>query len=82
MNLKSQIIEAAELGLLTLEHVDGGDAVGVYDDMADWIACEPTRFQMEDALQAAGINTGAGDIHEIMHQMARQRAQFASIKGA
>ena len=82
MTLKNTILEAAELGLVTLEHVDGGEAVGLYDDVADWIACEPTRWAMEAALEAAGIDAGAGDVHEIMHQMARQRAQFASIKGA
>ena len=80
MDFKAKIIEAAELGLVTLAHIEDG---GCFESVADWLDYNPSKLDMEQVLVNAKLaDWGASDVYEASYQAARQRARFASIKGA
>ncbi len=77
--LHAKITAAANAGILTLAHTDET----CFESVAEWLEYTPTVSAMEAALEAAGIELDAGpDIHEINYRGARQRARYASIRGA
>ncbi len=75
--LKTLIIAAAEAGSLTLGSIDGGED---FETIAEWLEYAGER-EIEDVATAAGLTEGTtgADIHELNHQMARQRASDKGI---